>query len=338
MSRLRTIALFGGLAGIAAAGVAVGLVRGRRRAADEQFGELPFEHGSAVAADDGVKLWVEHTRPGALTVVFCHGFTLDQRMWYFQRRDLPALVDDLAVVCFDHRSHGRSDRSSRRGSTIEQLGRDLAAVLAATAPDGPVVLVGHSMGAMSIMALAEQRPELFADRVVGVALLCTSAGDLGSLALARPFLSERSMLTALGALAATRRPDVVEWSRRVTAPAVRPVIRRLAFGAGPVDPEVVELVGRMIGSTRVEVMTDFARTLGEHDRYRALAGLRHCQVLVMGGDADRLTPYSHTEALAAQLPDAELVRIPGGGHLAMLERPEFVNEHLAGLLRRSRAR
>jgi pimeloyl-ACP methyl ester carboxylesterase len=343
--RLRTIGVVGGLAGVVVAGVAAGAAAGLlgrqrwRPPPGEPFGELPAERGSAVVADDGVTLWVEQT-PGKtaapLTVVFCHGFALDQRMWYFQRRDLPKLVgDDLSVVCYDHRSHGRSSHSSRRSSTIEQLSRDLGAVLDATVPDGPIVLAGHSMGAMTIMALAEYRPELFARRVVGVALLCTSAGDLGNLSLARLFLSERSKLTAFGAIAAARRPDIVEWGRRLTAPVVKPLIRRFAFGSGPVDPEVVDLVERMIAATSVEVLTDFARTLGEHDRYRALAGLRHCHVLVMGGDADRLTPYSHTEALAAQLPDAELVRIPGAGHLAMLEQPEFVNEHLAELLRRS---
>lgn len=335
--RLRTIGLIGGLAGAVVAGTAVGVLRGRehRRQRGEPFGELPAEHGQPVVADDGVTLWVERNRPAALTVVLCHGFALDMRMWFYQRRDLPGLVGDgLSVVCYDHRSHGRSGHSSRRSSTIDQLGRDLGAVLAATVPDGPVVLVGHSIGAMTIMALAEQRQELFAERVVGVALLCTSAGDLGRLALARPFLSERSMLTGFGAMAAARRPDVVDLGRRLTAVAVKPLIRKLGFGEGPVDPEVVDLVDQMISATSLEVLTDFAHTLGQHDRYRALAGLRHCDVLVMGGDADRLTPYSHTEALAAQLPDAELVRIPGAGHLAMLERPDFVNEHLAAWLRR----
>jgi len=339
--RLRTVGVVGGLAGVVVAGAAAGAAgllrrRSRRPPPEEPFGELPAENGSAVVVDDGVTLWVEHTAPAPLTVVFCHGFALDMRMWYFQRRDLPKLVgDELAVVCYDHRSHGRSGHSSRRSSTIEQLGHDLGAVLDATLPEGAIVLVGHSMGAMTIMALAEQRPELFARRVVGVALLCTSAGDLGSLSLARPFLSERSKLTAFGAMAAARRPEIVEWGRRLTAPVVRPLIRRFGFGDGPVDPEVADLADRMIAATSIEVLTDFARTLGEHDRYRALSGLRHCHVLVMGGDADRLTPYSHTEAMAAQLPDAELVRIPGAGHLAMLEQPEFVNEHLAELLRRT---
>jgi len=43
-------------------------------------------------------------------------------------------------------------------------------------------------------------------------------------------------------------------------------------------------------------------------RYAALAGLRHCKVLVLSGDADRLTPFRHAEAIAAELPEAELIR------------------------------
>ena len=45
------------------------------------------------------------------------------------------------------------------------------------------MLVGHSMGGMTIMALAEQRPELFAERVAGVALISTSAGEVGGAGL-----------------------------------------------------------------------------------------------------------------------------------------------------------
>ena len=45
-----------------------------------------------------------------------------------------------------------------------------------TAPDGPLVLVGHSMGGMTIMAFAELFPELFGDRVVGTVLMATSGG------------------------------------------------------------------------------------------------------------------------------------------------------------------
>ena len=58
--------------------------------------------------------------------------------------------------------------------------------------DGPVVLVGHSMGGMTIMALAEQHPEWFGSKILGVALISTSAGELQASTLGLPGLPGRA--------------------------------------------------------------------------------------------------------------------------------------------------
>src|SRR3712207_1693536 len=127
-----------------------------------------------VTTDDGVPLHVEvdgdQTAP--LTVVFSHGFTARLAEWELQRR---ALRNRARLVFWDQRGHGRSGWTPLTKATIDRTGRDLGEVLDATTPTGPVVLAGHSMGGMSIMALARQRPDLFGGRVVGVLLLATSA-------------------------------------------------------------------------------------------------------------------------------------------------------------------
>lgn len=130
-----------------------------------------------VVADDGVRLHVEiDGDPGApVTVVLCHGLLLDNTSWQLQRA---VLKRKARVVAWDQRGHGRSGRGPCEHSSIDQTGRDLHAVLEQVVPEGPVVLVGHSMGGMTLMALAEQRPELFGDRVVGVVLIATSAGPV----------------------------------------------------------------------------------------------------------------------------------------------------------------
>jgi len=64
------------------------------------------------------------------------------------------------MVFYDHRSHGRSGRSSHENATVEQLARDLLTVADALAPDQQLVLMGHSMGGIAIIALAELHPEL----------------------------------------------------------------------------------------------------------------------------------------------------------------------------------
>ncbi|MFC5749103.1 alpha/beta hydrolase [Actinomadura rugatobispora] len=183
--RGRRIGIAGAVAGVGAAGVgaAVGLRRlavGRVRLrpdpdADEPFGELRGRR-LTVHADDGVPLHVEVDGPddAPLTIVFSHGYTLNQDAWHFQRRDLPRLRPGDArprLVFWDQRSHGRSGRGKPTDATIDQTGQDLYAVLQATVqPGAPVVLVGHSMGGMSVMALADRHPELFDGGAAGAAV------------------------------------------------------------------------------------------------------------------------------------------------------------------------
>jgi pimeloyl-ACP methyl ester carboxylesterase len=81
------------------------------------------------------------------------------------------------------------------------------------------------------------------------------------------------------------------------------------------------------------VLSHFVPTLGTHNRFAALAGLRHTQVLVLSGDHDQLTPFSHAERIAEELPDATLVRAFGAGHMVMLEQSDLVTDELADLLR-----
>src|SRR5690349_4370998 len=130
-----------------------------------------------VTTDDGVALHVEvdELADAPVTVVFSHGFTARLAEWELQRA---AVRDRARLVLWDQRGHGRSGWTKLTKATIDRTGRDLGEVLDATVPSGPVVLAGHSMGGMSILALARQRPELFGDRVVGVFLLATSAGGL----------------------------------------------------------------------------------------------------------------------------------------------------------------
>nr|WP_209648255.1 alpha/beta hydrolase [Kibdelosporangium banguiense] len=337
--------LVGGVIGVVATGAAVGAaVRSKRRDiedmyVDEPFGLLPPTRTSTVAADDGIPLSVEEVDPDdggtpEATVVLVHGFAVNRLSWHFQRRMFAEQTDPrVRLVLYDQRSHGRSGRATEESSTIDQLGRDLAAVLRAVVPKGPIVLVGHSMGAMTIIALAEQDPDLFADRVRGVALIGTSAGEIGSSGLPRPILWRYNPLTrGVGQLAGWQ-PGLVELVRAAGGQLTRRAVRLLAFGSRSVSPRLVDFMMDMLDVTPVRVLADFIDTLGSHNRYKALAGLQHCYVLVLSGDRDRMTPFSHAERIATELPDAKLVRLRGAGHMVVLEQPDQVNTHLVDLVR-----
>jgi pimeloyl-ACP methyl ester carboxylesterase len=346
-------AVAGGV-GAAATGVAVGaaarkrsqIAAERRRLATElasgggEPGTLPPGEPSSVTADDGIRLSCEEIEPADgcadVTVVLVHGFALDRRTWHFQRRSLSELAHPTTrLVLYDMRSHGRSERAPRASCTIDQLGHDLDAVIRALAPTGPLVLVGHSMGGMTIMALAEERPDLFAERVIGVAFIATSAGELGSGGLPATLLSRHNPLTRGVGLIARLQPRLVEGVRRALGDVIWAITRSYAYGDRKIDPALVDLVDTMIGTNAVDALTDFVDTIGGHDRRAALPALARCEVLVVTGDADQVIPVTHSEAIAAELPGAELVILPGVGHLPMLEQAALVDEALYGLLRRA---
>ncbi|WP_298178409.1 alpha/beta hydrolase [Saccharomonospora sp.] len=315
------------------------------RAGEDSTIDGPFvgsrtERTSTVAADDGTPLAVEEIEPGdggvaEVTVVGVHGFALSRRSWFVQRQGFAELTRPrIRQVYYDHRGHGQSAASDAARSTIEQLAGDLHAVLRAVAPDGPVVLLGHSMGGMVIMELAQACPELFIDRVQGVALIATAAGEVGAHGLPRSLLSKYNPLTwGVGELAEWQ-PGFVEFVRAAGGQLTRAAVRRLAFGNRDVDSRLVDFMIDMLGDTQVRQLAHFVDTLGSHNRYAALAGLKHTEVVVIGGDADRMTPFVHAERMAAELPGARLVRVEGAGHMVHLEEPTVVNRHLADLVRR----
>jgi pimeloyl-ACP methyl ester carboxylesterase len=364
--------MLGAVVGVAAAGVAIGvaaeraLVRRARRDrrdrtgdpapdpyAGEAFGRLAYDEAMRVPTDDGPDLYVEVVDPldgieleaefadavaGSRsapepTVVFVHGFCLDLGSFHFQRKELTQRGAWRAVY-YDQPGHGRSGRRSGGEYDLAVLGDALKAVLAETTPDGPVVLVGHSMGGMTIMAFAERHPELVASRVAGVVLIATTAGRRQGGPASMPELIGRfgrPLLPLVGG-ASRLTGTMVDRARQASSDLAWLLTRRYGFGGPDPSPTLVSYVTEMNAGTTTETVACYLRTLHGHHRYPALAALRDLPVLLICGDQDSLTPLAHSEEMLAHLPDAELVVIPGGGHMVHLEHPEPVNQALLGLL------
>lgn len=295
----------------------------------------------SVAAEDGVGLHVEEVgAPDApLTVVFVHGWTCTQEAWVYQRRALAA--DGVRLVFYDQRGHGRSGRPDTSAAGVEILGRDLRRVLEAARAPGNVVLVGHSLGGMTILALAAQFPELFAGRdesgpITGVALLSTSSGKLGALTLGLPSLVGRAAQAALPVSYRTleRFGDRLDKRRRGGGTISWMLTKHLGYG-GDVPPSLVELMERMMRQTPLSMFAGFGTALLGLDLQAALPVLGGTHSTVIVGDADLLTPVDHSRALAEAIHGARFVVVPGGGHLVMLERPDLVDLHLRELFRRA---
>ncbi len=352
----RTAGLLGAVVGVAAAGIAGGIAVQRRVVrrglpaapdpyADEPFGELPADQVMDLSTPEGARLHVEVVEPPgpggpALTVLFVHGLALDMGTFHFQRTYLTGLAEPLVRgVYYDQPLHGRSGGLPDGRHTIDALGVALFRVIEEVAPDGPIVLVGHSMGAMSMMALAEQHPDLFGPggRIQGVALISTSAGQLADVPFGLPGvltgIRRRLMPVITGAAKLT--PAMIDRARGAATDLSHLLTRRFGFGGPTPSRALVSYVERMNGRTSVGVIAGFMDTLFAHTRYAALAALAETDVLVVAGDSDLFTPLAHTEAICRLLPDAELLVVPDAGHVALLESHEVINPRLHALLSRA---
>ena len=294
-----------------------------------------WKRTAAVALPDGAQLHatVEGPDDAPVTLVLAHGWTLAQAAWgdVAGRLAPRAAAGELRMVRYDQRGHGRSTWGDTE-ITIDRLGDDLAQVIDQLAPTGPVVLGGHSMGGMTIMCLAASRPELFGDRVSGVVLVSTSAGDLasdprtpgGRMAKLRP-----GVLTA--ALAGAR---VLERLRGLLPPAHprhQKMVRDLLYGADATD-EMVLVGAEIMHASTIRSFIEFMPALGDHDKREELAALRDVPVEIFVGDTDKLTPSKHSRQLADALPHAALHVVERTGHMLPQERPELVTEAIGRLL------
>ncbi|SDI97755.1 Pimeloyl-ACP methyl ester carboxylesterase [Frankineae bacterium MT45] len=304
-----------------------------------ELGNLPFDRSGMVTTSDGVGLYYEEVGPSdaPVTAIFVHGYTLNLGSFHFQRKALiEEFGDQIRFVFYDQRSHGRSERSQPDHCEIDQLGDDLRDVIEALAPTGRLILVGHSMGGMTLMALADRHREYFTGsraRVSAVALISTSTGSLASVTLGLPALLARMRGPLLPVLlnGARNRAKLIERGRGMGTDLAWVVIRKFAFADKSVDPAVVEYLTQMIAGTRIEVIAEFYGPLMNHEKLEALGVLADIPTVVICGDSDSLTPPEHSQAMADELPKATLVLVENAGHLATMERPAEVNDALIQL-------
>jgi pimeloyl-ACP methyl ester carboxylesterase len=332
-----------GAAGLSAVGTiaAVSVARQltRRGIVDDPFAGEDFEvldndRRSVVTTSDGVPLAVCEVGPedAALTVVFAHGFCLRMGSFYFQRTRLcEEWGSDVRMVFYDQRGHGHSGEAPPRTYTVAQLGQDLETVLQVVVPRGPIVLVGHSMGGMTVLSHARQHPRHYGTRIVGAALISSAAEGV-----ANSPLGEILKNPALDAarFAARSAPKLVHHGRTVAKSLIGPILAAASYGETDVSPSVVAFSQKMMLGTPVPTMIEFLHALETLDETAGLSTLAKIPTLIVGGDNDLLTPADESRQMAELLPNSELLIVDGAGHLVLLGKSDPVNDGLVRLVKR----
>lgn len=358
MKPAERVGVAAGVAGVAALGglVVAGTTRtaaSRRHRArgEDSYAGIDFttiydDPATTVRTGDGLELAVRTVDLGGLaadetpefTVVFVHGFSLRMASWHFQRYALAHLWADrrIRLVFYDNRGHGRSDAAPAETCTIAVLGDDLATVVESVAPRGPVVLVGHSMGGMSLMAMAGRHPHHFGPdgRVAGAALVATAASGLTEAGIGRGL---RNPLLDAFAVSARHTPRVIEAGRDMTRLVLEPLLVAASFGPGFRSVAAGRAVEKMIQNTPIATVVNFLNALERHDETLALPILAQVPTVVVCGDADKMTPLPNSLRMYGELGDDTRIEVvEGAGHMVQMESPDRVTEAIVALVERAR--
>lgn len=344
MVRRRAVAA-GAFVAASAAGVALGWAAERRAMRGTLPGEDP-EWADLRTRIEGRPLRVESFDGTMLSgdvlgdddapvLVFAHGFGLSQHVWHYQRRDL---TDEFRLVLYDQRGHAGSEPAVSGDYSVDALGKDLNAVIEAAVPPGrEVLLVGHSMGGMSVLAYVDQFPEAVGERIAGAIFIDTSGSDVVSGAIVSTGLAAaktvRNAITTRAFRALGRTARVADRAYSASSDLSYLITRDVGLNHGA-SPAQVAFVEQLILGCRTEVMAALGPMFTSLD-LRDAARLLKVPTLVIVGGKDRLTPPAQARKLADLLPDSRLIEVPDVGHTSFLEAHDVVNRHVREHARRA---
>ncbi|NLE78930.1 MAG: alpha/beta hydrolase [Rhodococcus sp.] len=281
---------------------------------------------SEVVTDDGTVLRVHTYGPeDGDPIVLVHGWTCSIEYWYPQ---INALADNHRVVVYDLRGHGRSTVGATRFHA-DALGSDLDAVLQASLRDGEkAVIVGHSMGGISIMSWAQVFPD-HVQRFAKAAMLVSTGSDrliAETTAVPLPNGFPRVPVPVGRALIGAPVPFH-------DTPLTTSVIKYLNFSRN-IGAEELAFTAKIVRDCNPRTRGGWGATLAGVDVKEGLENLA-VPTTVLVGTGDRLTPQGHSRRLARTLDEAgnlqRLIVLPSVGHMSNIEDPDSVNVEIGRL-------
>jgi len=273
---------------------------------------------TTVAGFDGTPIWYRRIGSGEPTLVLCDGVGCDGFVWkYF----IPHFEDRYRLVHWHYRGHGRSGIPQDPANLgIEECAEDCRAVLDQVGTEGPVVLLGHSMGVQVVLEFYHRYP----DRV---AALIPITGSYGK---AIDYVHDGGLVKRLFPLmcymtSGRLRPWVIRgWRQLVNSELAYWYSCTFEINEGLIRREDFFPYLEHLSQMDPEV---FVRTLAGAARHTAEPYLAEIKVptLIVAGEADQFTPYWLSRRMHAMIPNAQLLTLPMGSHTGAIELPELTN-------------
>jgi pimeloyl-ACP methyl ester carboxylesterase len=274
----------------------------------------------ALERPDGARLHIEFhgeaNRANGPTFVLTHGWTLERSAWSYVTRELSAR---FRVVVWELRGHTRSTSPTNGDFAIETMARDLEAVMQA-AGEGPILLVGHSIGGMINQTFSRLFPQHLGKRVVGIALVHTTYTNPLRTSLFAPLwtLIEKPIIVPMNYLAIGLAPLVWLSNMQSYLNGSLHIMTRIATFSGRQTWGQLDYAAWLAAIVWPGVMARGNLAMLAFDEQRQLPQVT-IPLLVVAGRHDRMTRPEASDHIAALAPNAREMPIESG-HLGVWEQ------------------
>jgi len=280
----------------------------------------------AVPGADGTALHVEvdGASEGPI-LLFTHGWGLSARIWAEARSDLGGR---FGLVFWDLPGLGRSGRPTA-GYSIEAFAEDLHAVIEGLPAERPVILVGHSIGGMTVQTFCARHPELLKRRVAAIVLENTThTNPLKTMILSRVLTPLQPLVELACRLDTVLSPVIwlMNWQAYLNG-ASHVAARLVGFGSRPTREQLDRTV-RLITKNSPAVQAHGNLAMLRWSVTENLASIDVPAMVFVGG-RDLITKDHAGETIAEALPQGRLVRVEDAGHMGPVEKADVYNEQIS---------
>lgn len=282
--------------------------------------------GRMITGGSGAQLYVEETGPvGAPVMILTHGWAMDSTIWYYAKRDLSR---QFRVISWDLPGMGKSTPATPSAIGLSEFAQDLKTLIDLSG-EQKVVLVGHSIGGMTIQTLARDFPDIFNARVAGTVLVNTSyTNPLKTMILAGLAQAIRwPLLEPLMRLGILLQPLVwlSAWQSYLSGSAH--MANRIGFGKYVTHSQLNHTT---LLSTRNAPGNIHRGNLAmfRWDATNAMAKVTP-PLLVLSGEWDIVTKPEAGQQIATDRPGNLHQVIEGVNHMGFLERPDIYNRAIS---------
>ncbi len=275
---------------------------------------------SLISKADGQKIFLEFYGPNeAQVIIFVHGWSSDSTQWYYFKKHLSS---QYRLILMDLPGCGKSGKSNNGVYSPESFARDLEVVVGLTGDKKPI-LVGHSIGGMTILSYCKLFSSVLQSKIAGIVLVQTTYTNPVKTSIMSGLLTAiyKPILTPMCHFMVATAPiiQIMNWVKFLNGSMH--ISNHLSGYAGTETRGQLALTSFLSAASPVAIVAKGMLGMFGYDATATLSKIS-VPALIVCGNKDILCKPEASQYMNKHIPNSQLVMLSPSGHMGPLERNE----------------